>query len=74
MKSATEEFTKVMKVEVIVEKENIVCMGGVICGSANWNLKCNNTLDERLKMLKEMMLPDIRTDLFGPSPNRKFFT
>ena len=74
IKTAKDEFTKIMKIEVVVEPENIACMGGVICGSANWNLQCNNTLDERLALLKEMMLPDIRTDLFGPSPNRKFFT
>ena len=55
IKVAQVEFSKIMKVEVIIEPENIVCMGGVICGSSNWNLQCNNTLDERLSMLKEMV-------------------
>jgi hypothetical protein len=34
----------------------------------------DNTLDERLSILEQTMLPAIRTSLFGTNPNRKFYT
>lgn len=33
----------------------------------------NNTLDARLDIVKDEMLPQIRVALFGHSPNRSFF-
>jgi len=34
----------------------------------------DNTLDERLRLLEDRMLPEIRADLFGRNENRKFYT
>ncbi|KAF9112096.1 V-ATPase V1 sector subunit E [Mortierella sp. AM989] len=47
--------------------------GGVIVAGNGGKIKCNNTPEARLAILEESMLPDVRTMLFGPSPNRKFF-
>ncbi|KAI8899621.1 ATPase, V1/A1 complex, subunit E [Globomyces pollinis-pini] len=47
--------------------------GGVVLGTPNWNILCSNTLESRLDLLQENMLPEIRTLLFGPSPSRKFY-
>jgi len=47
--------------------------GGVIGSVMNRRIKVDNTLDERLKILEEKMLPEIRTDLFGKNPNRRFY-
>ncbi|KAF9434790.1 V-ATPase V1 sector subunit E [Entomortierella beljakovae] len=47
--------------------------GGVIISGNGGLTKCNNTLEARLAIVEQLMLPDIRTMLFGPSPNRKFF-
>jgi len=46
--------------------------GGVIGSTLNGKIMVDNTLDERLTILEEKMLPEIRTDLFGKNENRKF--
>ncbi|KAH9896919.1 ATPase V1/A1 complex subunit E [Cubamyces lactineus] len=48
--------------------------GGVKLVSGNERITLDNTLDERLRLLEDRMLPEIRTDLFGPNANRKFYT
>ncbi|KAI8970878.1 ATPase V1/A1 complex subunit E [Trametes punicea] len=48
--------------------------GGVKLVSGTERITLDNTLDERLRLLEDRMLPEIRTDLFGPNPNRKFYT
>ncbi|CAH7687133.1 ATPase, V1/A1 complex, subunit E [Phakopsora pachyrhizi] len=48
--------------------------GGIIVWGYNNRIKVNNTLDERLKLLEEKMLPEIRTSLYGKNPNRKHET
>ncbi|RUP51848.1 ATP synthase subunit-domain-containing protein, partial [Jimgerdemannia flammicorona] len=47
--------------------------GGVILSAQGGRIKVNNTLETRLDILEENMLPQIRVLLFGHSPNRKFF-
>ncbi|WWC68742.1 uncharacterized protein I206_102676 [Kwoniella pini CBS 10737] len=48
--------------------------GGVIGSSLKGKIKVDNTLEERLKILEEKMLPELRHDLFGINENRKFYT
>ncbi|KAL7284156.1 hypothetical protein ACG7TL_001437 [Trametes sanguinea] len=48
--------------------------GGVKLVSGTERITLDNTLDERLRLLEDRMLPEIRADLFGPNPNRKFYT
>ncbi|KAI0826563.1 ATPase V1/A1 complex subunit E [Trametes gibbosa] len=48
--------------------------GGVKLVSGNLRITLDNTLDERLRLLEDRMLPEIRADLFGSNPNRKFYT
>jgi len=48
--------------------------GGVKLASGSRRITLDNTLDERLRLLEDRMLPEIRHDLFGPNENRKFFT
>ncbi|WRT65577.1 uncharacterized protein IL334_002522 [Kwoniella shivajii] len=48
--------------------------GGVIGASLNGRIKVDNTLEERIKILEEKMLPELRHDLFGVNENRKFYT
>ena len=47
--------------------------GGVIASCQNGNILVSNTLESRLDLLQESMLPEIRVLLFGHSPSRKFF-
>ncbi|KAJ7349465.1 ATPase V1/A1 complex subunit E [Mycena albidolilacea] len=48
--------------------------GGVKLVSGSKRITLDNTLDERLRLLEDRMLPEIRHDLFGGNPNRKFYT
>lgn len=48
--------------------------GGVLLAGHGGKITINNTLDERLRLLEDRMLPEIRLDLFGPNKNRKFTT
>ncbi|GAK68087.1 ATPase V1 A1 complex subunit E [Moesziomyces antarcticus] len=50
------------------------CAGGVMLAGFGGKITINNTLDERLRLLEDRMLPEIRLDLFGPNQNRKFNT
>ncbi|KAF7303752.1 Vacuolar ATP synthase subunit E [Mycena indigotica] len=47
--------------------------GGVKLVSGSRRITLDNTLDERLHLLEDRMLPEIRTDLFGANSNRKFY-
>lgn len=43
----------------------------------NWKLftgriKISNTLESRLELIAQQLVPEIRTALFGRNPNRKF--
>ncbi|KAI7904909.1 ATP synthase subunit [Cokeromyces recurvatus] len=49
------------------------CAGGVVMSGFNGKITVDNTLDARLEIAKEDMLPQIRVALFGHSPNRAFF-
>lgn len=48
--------------------------GGIKLVSGSRRITLDNTLDERLRLLEDRMLPEIRMDLFGPNANRKFYT
>lgn len=59
-----------VKCEVVPElpKESA---GGVIVKGYGGRIVVNNSLDERLRLLEERMLPEIRESLFGKNPNRR---
>lgn len=46
--------------------------GGVIVSSASGKHRCDNTLEQRLALAYEGMLPVLRTTLLGPNDHRKF--
>ncbi|KAL4259245.1 V-ATPase E subunit family protein [Pleurotus pulmonarius] len=48
--------------------------GGIRLINASGRITIDNTLDERLRLLEDRMLPEIRRDLFGANENRKFYT
>jgi len=48
--------------------------GGVKLVSGDRRITLDNTLDERLRLLEDRMLPEIRNNLFGMNENRRFFT
>jgi len=48
--------------------------GGVKLVNGNNRITLDTTLDERLRLLEDRMLPEIRHDLYGRNENRKFHT
>ncbi|KAJ1675646.1 V-ATPase V1 sector subunit E [Spiromyces aspiralis] len=48
-------------------------IGGVRLTTLEGRISVTNTIQERLSLCQEKALPAVRTHLFGPSPNRKFY-
>jgi V-type H+-transporting ATPase subunit E len=48
--------------------------GGLKLISGTGRISLDNTMEERLRLLEDQMLPEIREKLFGKNPNRKFYT
>jgi len=46
--------------------------GGILLSAKEGRILCNNTLEQRLKLAYEGLLPEIRIILFGRSESRKF--
>jgi V-type H+-transporting ATPase subunit E len=67
-----EKSGREVKVEV---KEGLgeESQGGVMLAGHGGRIKINQTLTERLRLLEDRMLPEIRLDLFGPNENRRFY-
>ncbi|GBM39793.1 V-type proton ATPase subunit E [Araneus ventricosus] len=62
-------------VKIVVEKDNYLspdCAGGIELTAQKGKIKINNTLESRLEMISQQLLPEIRETLFGSNPNRKF--
>jgi len=63
------------KCDVVVDTNNF--LSSALCGGVelivrNNRIKISNTLEARMDMLAQQMLPEVRTMLFGKNPNRKF--
>lgn len=77
-KIAAEKFEKTsgQSVEYTVDETRNLdkdLAGGVLAINGTGKISVDNTLDERLKLVSESALPAIKLEMFGPSPNRKFF-
>ncbi|KAF9788240.1 ATPase, V1/A1 complex, subunit E [Thelephora terrestris] len=48
--------------------------GGIKLVSGNKRITLDNSLDERLRLLEDRMLPEIRYELYGKNENRRFQT
>ncbi|XP_015908426.1 V-type proton ATPase subunit E [Parasteatoda tepidariorum] len=62
-------------IRITIDKDNCLpsdCAGGVEISAQHGKLKINNTLESRLDMISQQLLPEIRQTLFGSNPNRKF--
>lgn len=46
--------------------------GGVEIYNDNGKIKVSNTLESRLELIAQQMMPEVRVALFGANPNRKF--
>jgi len=74
---AVKEFQENAGFDLTVDvKEDLpeASAGGVLVSGYHDRIKVDNTLDERLRLLEELMLPELRETLFGKNPNRKHYT
>ncbi|KAI9145627.1 ATPase, V1/A1 complex, subunit E [Paraphysoderma sedebokerense] len=72
----TAKNTLKFDINVTLDEKNTLpeeSIGGVILSAQNGRIKCLNSLKDRLDIVSDMMLPEIRVMLYGPSPNRRFF-
>lgn len=68
-----EESGRECKIEYAAElAEDGKNAGGVVGTTMTGRIRIDNTLEARLRILEEKMLPEIRQDLFGPNKNRRF--
>ncbi|KAJ3612369.1 hypothetical protein NHX12_020645 [Muraenolepis orangiensis] len=61
--------------EVRIDQDNCLSQdisGGIELYNARGNIKVSNTLDSRLDLMAQQMMPEVRGALFGANPNRKF--
>lgn len=49
------------------------CTGGIVMSAVDGKIRLTNTLESRLELLSQEMLPEIRNMLFGANHNRKFY-
>nr|XP_061812351.1 V-type proton ATPase subunit E 1-like isoform X2 [Nerophis lumbriciformis] len=61
----------VVKIDMDHFLPSSIC-GGVEVYNDNGKIKVSNTLENRLELLAQQMMPEIRVSLFGANPNRKF--
>lgn len=66
-----------MKSNIIVKIDQERFLPSEICGGVevyndNGKIKVSNTLENRLDLIAQQMMPEIRVNLFGANPNRKF--
>ncbi|KAG9082589.1 V-ATPase V1 sector subunit E [Ceratobasidium sp. UAMH 11750] len=77
VQAAQAQYTEISGREIQVGVEGSLPetgAGGVKLISGSKRITLDNTLDERLRLLEDRMLPEIRTDLFGKNENRKFYS
>uniref|UniRef100_A0A8C6T3Y6 ATPase H+ transporting V1 subunit E1b n=1 Tax=Neogobius melanostomus TaxID=47308 RepID=A0A8C6T3Y6_9GOBI len=62
--------------DVHIDQDNYlpqICnSGGIELYNADGKIKVSNTLESRLDLMAQQMMPGIRVALFGANPNRKF--
>ncbi|KFO96605.1 V-type proton ATPase subunit E 1 [Calypte anna] len=62
-------------VDVQIDKDNFLpedIAGGVEIYNSDGKIKVSNTLESRLDLVAQQMMPEIRVALFGANANRKF--
>ncbi|XP_078529759.1 V-type proton ATPase subunit E 1 [Lissotriton helveticus] len=63
------------EIEVVLDQDNHLpheIAGGIEMFSGDGKIKVSNTLESRLDLIAQQMMPDIRSALFGTNANRKF--
>lgn len=75
--SISEEYTKVSGNEINLKVDHeaflpVECCGGIELMAQRGRIKIANTLEARLDLIAQQLVPQIRNALFGRNVNRKF--
>lgn len=76
MAASSNSIFKTQEIQITVDSEEFLstsATGGIMLYNEAGNILIDNTLEQRLKLLEETCLPQIRTVVFGPSASRTFF-
>jgi len=78
LEKACKEYKEKTKkeIECSIDEENPLAegtAGGLSIVGGGGKIDINNTFEERLSLLEDSALPSVRTTLFGPNENRKFY-
>ncbi|XP_075938194.1 V-type proton ATPase subunit E 1a [Anarhichas minor] len=70
-------YKEAVKINIVVKIDQERFLPSEICGGIevyndNRKIKVSNTLENRLELMAQQMMPEIRVDLFGANPNRRF--
>ncbi|XP_042351801.1 V-type proton ATPase subunit E 1a [Plectropomus leopardus] len=70
-------YKEAVKSNIVVKIDQERFLPSDICGgidvyNENGKIKVSNTLENRLELMAQQMMPEIRVNLFGANPNRKF--
>ena len=74
IQDAYKQITK-KDVAIKIDQDNFLSpdsCGGVDLYAAKGRIKVSNTLETRLELIAQKLIPEIRSALFGSNPNRKF--
>ncbi|CAK9822404.1 V-type proton ATPase subunit E [Anthophora retusa] len=77
LESVQEAYKQLAKKDVAIkiDPDNFLpadSCGGVDLLAAKGRIKVSNSLETRLELIAQQLIPDIRSALFGRNPNRKF--
>ncbi|RWS15587.1 V-type proton ATPase subunit E-like protein [Dinothrombium tinctorium] len=77
MEAALKEYQDATgkKCDLSLDTENFISQdkcGGVELIASKGKIKCTNTLESRLELISQQLLPAMKVALFGRNPNRKF--
>ncbi|XP_034541204.1 V-type proton ATPase subunit E 1a [Notolabrus celidotus] len=70
-------YKEAVKMNIVVRIDQERFLPSAICGGIemyndNGKIKVSNTLESRLELMAQQMMPEIRVNLFGANPNRRF--
>ncbi|XP_029288822.1 V-type proton ATPase subunit E 1a [Cottoperca gobio] len=70
-------YKEAVKSNIVVKIDPNRFLSSEICGGVeiyndNGKIKVSNALENRLELMAQQMMPEIRMELFGANPNRKF--
>ncbi|XP_035520686.1 V-type proton ATPase subunit E 1a isoform X2 [Morone saxatilis] len=70
-------YKEAVKSNIVVKIDQKRFLPSEICGGVevyndNGKIKVSNTLENRIELIAQQMMPEIRANLFGANPNRRF--